>query len=129
MTTMGQRILVADDDPSALEGLSRLLSAWGYEVDTAQDGRVALEKVSQVRPEVVITDLVMPAMNGLELISAIRQGDQPVPVIMLTAHGNPDNLLSARREGAYACLGKPVNVAQLRSVIRRALTQGTEPAP
>ena len=62
---MVSRIVVADDNPSSLEGLKGLIAAWGYEVTTAADGRAALEAVALVHPRAVITDLIMPFMTGL----------------------------------------------------------------
>ncbi|MBI3105333.1 MAG: response regulator [Candidatus Rokubacteria bacterium] len=120
---MAQRILVADDDPSSLEGLRVLLAIWGYEVDTAPDGRVALQKISAAEPKAVITDVVMPVMNGLELLRALRIEKPGVPVIVLTGQGSPDTLARARQQGAYAYLAKPVDVGRLKSVLASALVK------
>src|SRR6266496_1299471 len=84
----GQRILLADDDPDSLEGLRALLEAWGYEVEIARDGQAALDQVPVVRPSVVITDVIMPRMTGLELLEAIRRDRPTLPVIVMTAHGS-----------------------------------------
>jgi len=127
---MAQRILVADDDPSSLEGLRALLAIWGYEVETASDGRVALQKVSAAEPKAVITDVVMPVMNGLELLGALRIERPGMPVIVLTGQGSLDTLLRATRQGAYAYLLKPVDVGRLKSVLASALAKperGTTP--
>jgi len=117
------RIVVADDDPASLEGLRALLAAWGYEVETAPDGRVALEKVSEVHPSAVITDLVMPTMNGLELLNVLHDEEPALPVILLTAHGNLNNLRDANPQGAFAYLRKPVDVRKLKSVLASALAE------
>jgi DNA-binding NtrC family response regulator len=122
---MAQRILIADDDPATLTGLRALLMVWGYEVETAPDGRVALEKVVSTHPTVVITDVVMPRMNGLELLDAVRITRPAMPVIVLTAHSSLDSLLIATAEGAFAYLPKPVDVAKLKSVLASALTEAT----
>src|SRR5713101_5368631 len=90
---MAERILVADDDPSSLEGLRVLLAIWGYEVETASDGWVALQKISAVEPKAVITDVVMPKLNGLELLGALRIERPGMPVIVLTGQGSLDTLL------------------------------------
>jgi len=127
---MAQRILVADDDPSSLEGLRALLSIWGYEVETASDGRIALQKVSAVQPKAVITDVVMPMMNGLELLGALRIERPGMPVIVLTGQGSLDTLVRSKRQGAYAYLVKPVDVGRLKGVLASALTKperGTTP--
>lgn len=120
---MAHRVLVADDDPATLSGLRALLSAWGYEAETASDGRAALEKVATVHPEVVITDVVMPVMTGFELMGALRARSETMPVIVLTAHSGLDSLLVASRQGAYAYLAKPVDVAKLKAVLANALTE------
>jgi DNA-binding NtrC family response regulator len=115
------RIVVADDDPASLEGLRALLAAWGYEVETAPDGRAALEKVSEVHPSAVITDLVMPTMNGLELLNVLHEEEPALPVILLTAHGNLNHLRDAAQQGAFAYLRKPVDVLKLKTVLASAL--------
>ena len=120
---MAQRILIADDDPSTLTGLRALLMAWGYEVETAPNGRVALEKIPSAHPAAVITDVVMPVMTGLELLDAVRITRPAMPVIILTAHSSLDSLLVATAEGAFAYLPKPVDVAKLKSVIASALME------
>jgi two-component system response regulator HydG len=117
------RIVVADDDPASLEGLRALLAAWGYEVETAPDGRAALEKVSEVHPSAVITDLVMPTMNGLELLNVLHDEEPALPVILLTAHGNLNSLRDANPQGAFAYLRKPVDVRKLKTVLASALAE------
>jgi DNA-binding NtrC family response regulator len=123
---MPQLILVADDDPFSLEGLRLLLDNWGYDVETASDGRVALRKIWADQPVAVITDLVMPMMNGLELLGALRIERPGMPVIVLTGQGSLETLVRARQEGAYAFLRKPVDVGQLKSVLASALAKGNE---
>jgi DNA-binding NtrC family response regulator len=121
---MGPRVLVADDEPSALTGLRALLGAWGYEVETAPNGRVALEKIAAAPPAALITDVVMPLMNGLELLDALRTTRPAMPVILLTAYSSLDTLLVAAAEGAFAYLPKPVDVAKLKVVLANAVTEG-----
>jgi DNA-binding NtrC family response regulator len=104
-----------------LEGLRALLAAWGYEVETAPDGRTALDMVSAVHPKAVITDLVMPSMTGLELLSVLHGKEPKLPVILLTSHENLATQVDAKRQGAYAYLRKPVDVSTLRTVLASAL--------
>lgn len=122
---MTQRILVADDDPSSVEGLRALLVTWGYEVVTAFNGRAALEMVAAVHPAAVITDVVMPVMNGLELLRALQVERPRMPVIVLTAHSSLEVLVIAARQGAYAHLTKPVDIAKLKAVLANALAETT----
>jgi two-component system, NtrC family, response regulator HydG len=134
-----KQIVLADDDQAALDGLRSLLVAWGYEVNTAQDGRTALALVNEVHPSVVITDVVMPAMNGLELLEAVRRDEPAIPVIVLTAHGTPEIRRRAVEHGAFAYVPKPVDTARLRLLLDRAvqgaggtggvITNITGPAP
>jgi len=117
------RVLVADDDSSTLTGLRALLGAWGYDVETAPNGRVALEKIASARPAALITDVMMPVMNGLELLDAVRMTRPAMPVIILTAHSSLNSLLVAAAEGAFAYLPKPVDVAKLKVVLASAVTE------
>jgi DNA-binding NtrC family response regulator len=116
-----QPILLADDDPDALEGLRTLLTAWGYEVETAQDGRAAFDRISELHPSAVITDLVMPAMNGLDLLEAVKREDADIPVIVMTGHGSPETRRRAVAGGALAYLAKPVDTARLKSLLASAV--------
>ena len=120
---VSHRILVADDDPSAREGLRALLASWGYEVETATDGRAALDKASVVRPEAVITDLRMPIMDGLQLLGALHLGEPNLPVIVITGHSDTDSVHRAADQGAYAYLGKPLDAVKLKSVLVSALSE------
>ena len=120
---MAQRIVVVDDDACAREGLRGLLTAWGYEVETAADGRQALERVAAVHPVALITDVVMPVMNGLELLGALRDESPGMPVIVLTGHSSLDTLLVAIGQGVYAYLPKPVDVPKLRATLAGALEE------
>jgi DNA-binding NtrC family response regulator len=118
---MAERILVADDDVAALDGLRALLSIWGFEVQTATDGREALDRVSAVAPALVITDVVMPTMDGLELLTRLRKHQPRLPVIVVTGQGDDDTLRNAKRNGAYGYLSKPVDVGRLKSLLTTAL--------
>lgn len=120
---MGPRVLVADDEPATLTGLRALLGAWGYEVETAPNGRVALEKIAAAPPAALITDVVMPLMNGLELLDAVRTTRPAMPVILLTAYSSFDTLLVAAAQGAFAYLPKPVDVPKLKVVLANAVTE------
>ena len=120
---MAQQVLIADDDASTLSGMRALLTVWGYEVETAPNGRAALEKITSAPPAVLVTDVVMPLMTGLELLDAVRITRPAMPVIILTAHSSLDTLMVAAAEGAFAYLPKPVDVAKLRAVLASALTE------
>jgi DNA-binding NtrC family response regulator len=121
---MTQKIFVVDDEEASREGLATLLAKWGYEVAQAGDGKDALTKISQFHPDVVITDLVMPGFNGLELIQLLQKELIFSPVIVLTGHGTIETAVSAIKQGAYDYLTKPLDIARLRIMVEKALEKG-----
>jgi two-component system response regulator GlrR len=122
----GRRVLVADDDLDALEGLRALLELWGYQVETASDGRAALDRVPKIHPSLVITDVVMPRMSGLELLEAIRRELPTLPVIVMTAHGTLETWRRATAQGAFAYLPKPLDATRLKTVLASAFDGGPQ---
>jgi two-component system response regulator PilR (NtrC family) len=126
-------ILVVDDDKSLREFLEIFLAKEGYRVVCAPQGKIALELIKTDRPDVVISDVRMPDMNGLELLSAIKKEWPDVPVIMITAFASLDSAVEAMKEGAWDYLTKPFRIEELRKVIEAALqaehpetTRGTQ---
>ncbi len=115
------RILVVDDDASARTALAELLRDEGYTVDTAADGFKALPKLEELGPDVLLTDLKMPAMDGLELMRRARTLDPEVAAIVMTAHSAIDTAVLAMRQGAADYLPKPVHFGELTIVLDRAL--------
>jgi len=120
-TPRARRILVVDDDDASRGGLETLLSSWGYEIETAAEGEEALKRAMAFQPAVVVTDLVMPRLDGMGLLQALRQEVPTASVIILTAHGTIDTAVSAVKDGAYDYLTKPVELARLRLLIGKAL--------
>jgi DNA-binding NtrC family response regulator len=98
------------------------LVAWGYEVDTAPDGRAALAVVATPHPSAVITDVVMPEMTGLELLEAVHRDAPDMPVIVITAHGTLDTRSRAAANGFFAYLPKPVDTESLKLLLYRLRT-------
>ncbi len=121
---MALKILIVDDEEPARQGLTALLARWGYEVDEAGDGQEALAKAAAGLPSVVLSDLVMPKMDGLELLRALKTDVPFASVILLTGQGSIDTAVTAMREGAYDYLTKPVDVARLRLLIPKAAERG-----
>jgi DNA-binding NtrC family response regulator len=117
------RVLVADDDRDSCHALSALLTGWGYEVDEATDGGAALDRAIAFRPSLIITDLVMPGMDGLALLRALRVELPASSVIVLTGHATIETAVAAMREGAYDYLTKPVDLRRLRALVDKALEQ------
>lgn len=121
---MGQRVLIADDEESSRKGLKALLENWGYEVQEATDGQEALKKAAAFLPTVVISDVVMPGLDGLGLLEALQAELPFVAVILLTGHGTVETAVSAMKQGAYDYLTKPVDVPRLRLLVEKALEKG-----
>jgi len=117
---MSLKILVVDDETAARRGLVSLLSGWGYAVEEAADGQEALEKAVAGLPSVVITDLVMPRLDGHALLKALREEAPFAAVILLTGQGSIETAVAAMKHGAYDYLTKPVDVARLKLLIPKA---------
>jgi two-component system, NtrC family, response regulator HydG len=115
------RVLVVDDEPSARSGLDKLLRQEGYDVTTAADGMAALVSFSETAPDVVVTDLKMPGMDGMELLGKLRAQDPHVPVIMCTAVGEVSSAVLAMRAGAEDYITKPIDFDALSLSIERSL--------
>ncbi len=114
-------VLVVDDEASARSGLEKLLKAEGYSVATAPDGAAALSLASEHPADVVVTDLKMPGMDGVELTKRLREIDRDLPVIVVTAFGDVQSAVTAMRAGASDYLTKPVDFDALQLAIERAL--------
>jgi len=119
------RILVVDDDPEQCAALARMIQALGYETRKAADGLEALERLEEFPAHVVVTDLVMPRLDGRGLLERLQaQGGGP-PAIVLTAYGSLEQAVSTVKElGAFWYLEKPVELAQLSVLLERAAAQG-----
>ncbi|WP_437303724.1 sigma-54-dependent transcriptional regulator [Sorangium sp. So ce388] len=117
----GSRVLVVDDEASARSGLEKLLRQEGYAVDAAGDGVEALEVAAERPPDVVVTDLKMPKMDGVALLGKLREQDPTLPVLVVTAFGDVSSAVQAMRAGAEDYLTKPVDFDALLLSIERAL--------
>ncbi|MGD9817523.1 MAG: response regulator [Desulfomonilaceae bacterium] len=114
------RILVVDDDEAALGYLTELLSLNGFNPVTSTSGEEALAKFSESKPDIVLTDIQMPGIDGMKLLKTVRELDDITPVIMITGHGEVDNAIKALRLGAYDFLLKPINTEILISTLEKA---------
>jgi DNA-binding response OmpR family regulator len=102
-----------DDEPDAVELLTEFLSGKGYEVMTAYNGEEALRRVKEERPHLILLDIRMPGMNGLEVLRQVRQIDQEVGVIVVTAAQEEDIGRQALKLGAFDFIVKPLNLEYL----------------
>ncbi|HEX8072911.1 MAG TPA: sigma-54 dependent transcriptional regulator [Pyrinomonadaceae bacterium] len=121
------RILVVDDDPMLLDTLREVLAAGGYDAQAAPDGMAALARLREARPDVVVTDVKMPGLDGFALLREVHGRHPELPVILLTGQGSVEMALRAvREEGAYHFLEKPVDNELLLEVVRRAQAHGAQ---
>lgn len=116
-----EKILVVDDEEAIREVVSTLLEAQGYHCTVVPNGRLALEVFQAASPDLVVSDIVMPEMDGLKLLERIRLQDKDVPVVMVTAMHDISIALQAIRAGAYDYILKPFEKDQLYLSVRRAL--------
>ena len=118
-----EKVLIVEDELHALTGLAELVSGWGYRTDTARDGVEALERVQAWQPGIVVTDLKMPRMDGLELLERLNELNQQQAVVVLTAQGSIELAVEAMKMGAYDFLQKPVDATRLRTILSNATRQ------
>ena len=114
-------VLVADDDAGMRESLARVLRREGFQVLAAEDGSAALDALRRSRIDLLIADLRMPGLDGLELLRAARLVTPDTAVLMLSGHGTVEEAVQALKEGAYDFLTKPTDRAPLLRVVRQAL--------
>ena len=123
-------VLVVDDEPSFTEALSVGLRREGFEVRTAADGRAALDEISESEPDLILLDVMLPGMSGLDVCREIRKTTR-VPLIMVTARGEEIDAVVGLEVGADDYVSKPYRmrelVARMRAVLRRASPQPSEP--
>jgi DNA-binding NtrC family response regulator len=118
------KVLIVEDEPHALMGLAELISGWGYRTETARDGVEGWEKARAWGPDIVVTDLKMPRMDGIGLLTKLSEEGSGLPskvaVVMLTAMGSIDLAVDAMKLGAYDFLQKPVDATRLRTILSNA---------
>lgn len=119
------RVLVVDDDVEVREALQRILRKENLEVTTAADGGEALTLFTQGRFDLVISDLIMPVMDGLTLLREIRHIDPDARVLIMTAYGGWDSYLDAMNAGAFNYVTKPIKREELLQQVRNALRSPT----
>ncbi len=117
----GARVLIVDDEANARTALAELLRDDGFSVETAADGFKALPKLEEFAPDLLLTDLKMPGMDGMELMRKARELLPDLVSVVMTAHGAVETAVTAMRQGAADYLNKPINVDELVIVIGRAL--------
>jgi DNA-binding NtrC family response regulator len=114
------RVMIVDDERSILDTVQILLRGEGFDVVTQQNPREALERIKELAPDIVLTDIRMPGVTGLEVLAAMREYDPEVPVILMTAQASPQTAMQAVNQGAFYYLQKPFSNADLITLCRRA---------
>src|ERR1700732_703885 len=118
-----EKVLIVEDEVHARSGLTELVESWGYRAECAADGLEGLEKATSWAPAIIVTDLKMPRMDGMELLHRIGELPQRIAVVMLTAQGSIESAVEAMRDGAYDYIPKPVDPIRLRTILNNASQQ------
>ena len=116
-----KRILIVDDDSSTTESISSFLIETGYEVKTASNGMEALEVVKEMNPDLIITDIRMPKLNGFELYTVLREMNYKKPIIFISSYDNTDT--NGKNLEVFAQIQKPINIFELNQYIKKALAE------
>src|SRR6266498_1364879 len=125
MAALHGTILVVDDDPDIREVLRDRLESLGYEVLTASNGKDALESINKQSPQMVLLDIEMPEMNGLEVLKEVRSRQMDLTVVMITAYGTIERAVEAMKEGAYDFIPKPFEPDHIALIVPKALERET----
>ncbi|MFZ0515507.1 MAG: sigma-54 dependent transcriptional regulator, partial [Acidobacteriaceae bacterium] len=120
---MNQRVLIVEDEPNARLGLAELISGWGYATEVAEDGVEALERIQDWHPTILVSDLKMPRMDGLTLLSHLVKLQDKLAVIMLTAQGSIESAVESMKLGAFDYIQKPVDPIRLKRLLSSAGSQ------
>src|SRR5689334_5561007 len=115
--SLSERVLVVEDDRATRMGLTELVRSWGYVAESAADGEEALQRITTFRPGIIVSDVVMPRMDGLALLKALRDQMSDISIILLTAQGTVETAVEAIKEGAYDYLTKPIEPQRLKILL------------
>src|SRR5215510_1396555 len=113
-------VLVVDDETGILDSLNILLRNEGFAPHLAHGGKAGLERIASLNPDIVLTDIRMPNVSGVEILAAARQADPDVPVILMTAQATLQSAIQAVNEGAYHYIQKPFRNDELVAILKRA---------
>ena len=114
------KVLVVDDEANLRKVLAAMLRKSGYEVTVAADGEQGLAELTKNGADIVVTDLVMPKVGGMEILKTVNLSHPDVPVIIITAHGTVDSAVEAIKGGAFDYITKPFEQAELQAVVAKA---------
>ena len=118
---MQPTLLLVEDDPDGARSVAEVAGGAGFSVIVAREGEAGIERFRERTPDLVLTDLVLPDISGIDVLTRLQQMDRRVPVILMTAYGSVDSSVKALRAGAYDYIQKPLNLEELESTLRRAM--------
>ena len=122
---MANSILIIDDEKSIRGTLKEILEYEKYEVDEAEDGMKGLALMEKKRYDIVLCDIKMPKMDGIEVLGKIREKGLDSPVVMISGHGNVETAVESLKNGAYDFISKPLDLNRVLVTIRNAMDQST----
>src|SRR5512137_730832 len=118
---MARTVLIVDDEESIIQSLQGILTDEGFEVTSAGSGLAALEKIDEVMPDIVLLDIWMPGMDGIETLVKIKESHSELQVVMMSGHGTIETAVKATKLGAYDFIEKPLSIEKLLLVINNAV--------
>src|SRR6195256_196343 len=118
-------ILIIDDEKAIRKTLTEILSYEGYKIDEASDGEEGLKRFSEKAYDIVLCDIKMPKLDGIEFLEKAKEINGDVPVIMISGHGNIDTAVEAVKKGAFDYISKPPDLNRLLITIRNAMDKGS----
>lgn len=127
MTARGPRILIVEDEPALVRGLTDTFGAQGFEVTSCRDGRSGLDAALAEPPHVMLLDIMLPGVNGFEVCRAIRDAGLEMPILMLTAKGQEDDIVRGLNVGADDYITKPFRVRELTARVKAFLRRRSPP--
>jgi len=119
------KILVIDDERSIRNTLKDILEYEKYEVDLAEDGKKGIDKVKQAEYDIVLCDIKMPGIDGIEVLEQLQELSSDTPVVMISGHGNIDTAVESIKKGAYDFIEKPLDLNRLLITIRNAMDKSS----
>lgn len=114
-----KRVLIVDDDKDIVSIVKAILSGRGWDIEAAYSGQEALEAVTSQKPDIILLDIMMPEMNGIEVLKRLKKIDADARIIMITAFGDVESYLDSMELGAYEYINKPFETDELLEMIDR----------
>ena len=124
-----RRVLIVDDEPGIQRIFKNALANYGFVTEVASDGKEALDHIARATFDVIVCDVHMPGIGGIDFLRLLREGHAGIPVILMTGKPSDDLERHAAEHGAFRCLIKPIMPSALREVIERAVAKGGAGSP